>query len=289
MNKTPIDTFLDEISRLDTFVEVALEGFGYSVHAESVTDFIRSSLLKGGGPPHPVSDDEIYKQRKKHARKLGDFSQAEETQGHPFLFSLAVVRLYSLVEAAVDAVFFTTVRERQEILNSEPFSRLKGPLVPFALATDDERAEILRDRLFQDSASINKIGIGRFEYLLNIIGQRSQVPETVRKVILELSEIRHVVVHRNGIVDGKFMRRCPWLELTLGAPFNVGHTAYRVYSLAITWYLMELGLRWQNNDNEDRESEARIVQRKLLSALEQRYIELRPNNSACEGGTTTTA
>src|SRR5215216_1861472 len=44
-----------------------------------------------------------------------------------------------------------------------------------------------------------------------------EVTTPVRRVLLELSEIRHVLVHRRGKADAKLVKdRCPWLPFKIG-------------------------------------------------------------------------
>ena len=279
MSKTPVNVFLDEITRLDTFIRVALEGFGYSESAEEVTEVIRSITLQKGSRPHPVSNDEEYERRKAHARKLGEFAQAEASQGYSYLFSLAIVRLYSALEAAVDALFVASIRERPDVLNSEVFSKLKGPLVAFAIATEDERAEILRDRLFQETAARLRIGISRFEIVLDAIGLPGVIPDVIRRVILELAEIRHVIVHRNGMIDKKLVRRCPWLSDAVGTQIKVGGIEYHLYSLAATWYLVDLAFRWAAGEGVTPTPREIEVHKNTLATVEARYNDLRSADS----------
>jgi hypothetical protein len=251
--QAPAGAFIDELSRLDTFVQVTLEGFGYSLEAERLTDTIRSIVTRDkNATPHPVADDDVCARTKASAKRLGDFARSEAAGGHSYLFSLAIIRLYSIIEGAVDATFIAAVRSGEEHGPSEALSRLKGPLLPFLTSTEDERAEILRQRLVDEVGARQKVGLARFETILSGVNlQGHSIPETISRAFLELSEIRHLVVHRRAQTDKKFMDRCPWLAENIGQPVNPSGWEFRTYSDTSLWYLIDLGQRWRGTSDPD--------------------------------------
>ncbi|HXV79024.1 MAG TPA: hypothetical protein VEG60_04020 [Candidatus Binatia bacterium] len=106
-----------------------------------------------------------------------------------------------------------------------------------------------------------KLGIGRFEAVLNQIGLGGPVDADVQRTILELSQIRHVIIHRLGKADEKLAITCPWLNLRPGQRVRITQKQFRQFYLAFFWYMLELDRRIANLFSENTsEFKARIYQ-----------------------------
>ena len=70
-----------------------------------------------------------------------------------------------------------------------------------------------------------------------VLGLTGGVPTSLRRDLLELSQIRNVLVHRAGIVDKRLAEACPWLKLQTGNRVQVTDEAYTRYSLAVPQYV----------------------------------------------------
>ena len=113
----------------------------------------------------------------------------------------------------------------------------------YARVSTDEQAEHLAKLLKEELRANHQIGIGRFEALLNAVDLGGRIHETVRRTFVELSEIRHVLVHRRGKADAKLLERCPWLPVELGQTVNVGEPELHLYQQVSMWYVVEIERR----------------------------------------------
>lgn len=233
-----LDTFIDDLFNLDSFVDCSIEGIGYGSRAVEFTDRMRALGMER------LRDEHAYLTRRKHFEKLESFAKKEVSDGHPYLFALVSVKLCSILEAAVDHVLVELLKDPRTVTSSTKVSRLKGPLVEFIGATELDRMVYLREALKQEIASDLKVGVGRFESVLDALGFCGIVAPSIRKALLELHEIRNVVMHKMGKADKQFKARCPWNEIELGQSMRVTQTEYRVYHTAALWYLIELDQRW---------------------------------------------
>ena len=233
-----VDAFIDDLFDLNSFVYCSIEGIGYGSRAVEFTDKMRALGMK------ELRDEQTYQTRRRHFENLETFAKKEATGGHPYLFALASVKLCSILEAAVDHVLVQLLKDPHIVASSTKLSRLKGPLVEFMGATELDRMVYLREALKQEMASDLKIGIGRFESILDALGFSGTVAPSIRKALLELHEIRNVIVHNTGKVDKHFMARCPWVTIGLGGTLQVSHTQYQAYHTAALWYMIELDQRW---------------------------------------------
>jgi hypothetical protein len=82
-----------------------------------------------------------------------------------------------------------------------------------------------------------KQGCGRFEIILEAMGISGSIESELRRDLLELSQIRNVLVHRAGIVDKRFIEICPWLKMCIGDHIKVTNEAYCRYSIAVPRYI----------------------------------------------------
>lgn len=260
--------FIDDVFELDSFINCSLEGIGYSTIAGEVTDTIRR-LAKSGGEYHPLVNDDVYESRKKHYEKLEKFAEREIEKGHPYLFSLSCVKLWSILEAAVDFILIRLLQNSEQLKLSQRLLKIKGPLLPLLQASEDERVVFLREALLHDIGAELKIGIGRFEGPLDELGFGGAVASNVRRVLLELAEVRNVIVHKAGKIDSRLLERCPWLSFQIGESIRPVAADFKKYMGSAFWYLMELDQRWEERFGEKRQrnQKAAKLQKEINESL----------------------
>jgi hypothetical protein len=262
-----VHEFIDDLFDLDSFVHCAIEGIGYGSMAVEFTDRMRALGIE------QLKDEQLYLERRRHFEKLETFAKKEASGGHPYLFGLASVKLCSIQEAAVDHVVVQLLKDSKILSSSPKLLRLKGPLVEFIGASEIDRIIYLRDCLKQELASDLKVGIGRFEALFEALGFAGFVAPSIRKALLELYELRNVIVHKMGKMDKQCKTRCPWLSFDVGEAVRVSHMQYRAHHNASLWYLIELDQRWgEKVVNEGREKDADD----LLSEIETHVSAVAP-------------
>ena len=217
------------------FVSVAHEGLGIARHAKKAVSVV-ARARDGTNVLEP--------ERLGWAEELEIFA-TQQTPDFPFLYRLCAFRLWAILEAAVDDLVREVLQERAELRELPVFTKIEGPLIEFAMSTPDEQAETLVGLVKQRCAASLKKGAGRFESLLGAVGLDGPVPDGARRVLLELSEVRNVVAHRDGKVDSRFISRCPWFAATKGEMLVVTGKDFDLYTGAVHWYLVELMRRIQ--------------------------------------------
>lgn len=73
-----------------------------------------------------------------------------------------------------------------------------------------------------------------------MVGLGGSVAEKTRKSILELQQMRNVIVHRASVVDRRLLRLCPWLTLSVGDTLQLGYDKYNEYREAASEYGLTL-------------------------------------------------
>jgi hypothetical protein len=237
---TAIDLAVDATFDLSRFVHVAREGLGAAAQATRVAKVLagsRNRTRKAGTPPHPTAEE------LESASKLEAFA-AKQFPHFPFLYGLAAFRLYAILEAGVEDWLRDLLVIHPEIRERPAFAQLEGALVPFARATPLQQAQMLLDGVKGRLATPLKKGVGRFETLLDACGLGGAICDVVRRLILELIEVRNSVAHRNGKADERFLQQCPWFLAARGQPLLVTPLHFDRYVVAVHWYLVELSRRY---------------------------------------------
>jgi hypothetical protein len=262
---------LDEISSLNLFVDVCLAGLR---NAADATDIIRVArkVDKALHRPDRFGTSEAFEEALKEATCVETFSKSECGTGFPYLYNLAAVRLWTIMESAIDELILDIVRLRREVRQTPSLQKLKGPLVSFMSSSPEDQAEFLVNALKEEVRASLQTGIGRFEAILSALGFGGPVHDEARRVFLELSELRHVLIHRRGRADAKLVRdRCPWLPLKVGDVVTVRGPEFHSFRLACYWYVLELNRRLTVYEGDMVNKE----DAELQSLFERKLVEIR--------------
>ncbi len=231
-----------EIHDLRIFVHVCARGLEQSTRAIEAVDLAQRIAEEIDAPSLYPSEDKL-EDAKKWAGEIESFSKDQEKQGYSYLFSLGLVRLWSILESVVDDLVADSLRTPEKYKDQNLFYSLKGPLLEFNLASPERQTELLVEKLKDAVRASLKPGVGRFEAILAPIGLGGSTEERVRRVMLEMSQIRNTVLHRSGFADRRLIESCPWLGVKSTQRIQVTALAFQMYSYAAYWYLIELKLR----------------------------------------------
>jgi hypothetical protein len=69
--------------------------------------------------------------------------------------------------------------------------------------------------------------------------------------LLELIEVRNIIVHKGGRADARFLRRCPWLRISSGDRLLVTEQMLHNYAHVVSYYLIEVIWRWVRVEGHD--------------------------------------
>jgi hypothetical protein len=175
-----------------------------------------------------------------------EYVKRETSQGCPSIYAQALVRLWSILEAKMYDIAAEFLYAFPEVIHHEKSKKLKEincNVSLFMLMSGRRRARYILDQLKSNLKSSFKNGFSKFEEVFNAMGMGSGVVEEVRIAFIEMAELRHNIVHRNGIADTKLIEKCPWLGLSEGDQIRVTKRDLSRYGTAIKFYLFELERR----------------------------------------------
>jgi hypothetical protein len=254
-----------ELDRLHRFLDLAVRGLQAALHAKESVDLNRRIALELNDPD-PFPTEEEFQNALEAAADLEAFATEQSDSGFSYIYELGVVKLWSVLENAIDQLALERLAD-PAVREREPITTLEGPLLQFAGATADEQAEFLLSKLkILVKASLQR-GAGRFEALLNAVGLGGPVDDAVARALVDLSESRHVIVHRGGIADKQFVSRCPWNPVAVGQKLRITQREFNWHHFAAEWYALEVDARFKTIRTENRPPSHQELQRAVLDSL----------------------
>ena len=255
-----------DLRELELFVAVSANAFSKAESALAQIDLVEriNAFLGEAGR---FKTPEERERAEIHAKEIQSFALDQRASGFSYLYTLAAVRLWGIIEACVDDLVAGALTTIEECKDRDLLFRLKGPLLEFRSASADEQAEFLAELLKSAVDATLKLGAGRFEALLDPCGLGGGLDDQVRRVLLELSQVRNLVVHKSGRVDRRLLEQCPWLRHTLGEALHTSATDFGIYSSGVYWYLMELARRVRRRRGEAEDQELENILGSLLESV----------------------
>lgn len=136
-----------------------------------------------------------------------DFVKRLEASGYSLLNNSLLVSAWGSLEAAVHDMAIVWMKQDEALFTRPAVASLKFEVRTLLGIPDDERAEIILDALERQRGASRRLGVGQFEDVLADLGIGGSVDQRVRRAVLVAQQMRHLVAHRNGVVDKPFLER----------------------------------------------------------------------------------
>ena len=185
-----------------------------------------------GRENHPDSKKKIEAFEKDAA-----LAKAEVENDFPLLHGLSVVGLWSWLEHYVKGLSALWIEHREDAAMASELHKLEIRYGDYMALAKSERAKYIIDLLEQKLSSPLKQGIDRFESILGVFDLSGPVPKTLKDQLFELQQVRNVVAHRNGVVDNRLVKKCPWLKVKNGQLVKISRDMVNAYGSASVEYL----------------------------------------------------
>lgn len=257
----------DALHELKQFVRMAWLGLDHFCNATRLQEVMKGSVEtlgeKSAWYPLEITEEDV-----KQAVAEEEYGNEQREKGFPYLYSLATVQLWTILETLVDELLVDALTEPEKLRGSELAEKLRGPLLSLLLASEEERAVFLAGEIKQQLKSALQRGVGKLESLLEVVGLGGPVPPQVRKCLFELVEMRNCIVHRAGVADKRLCDACPWLGLTLGEAIPLGSGRFGYHRSGASWYVLEVHRRNAVALGSDAPDNATEWQQDLLRDIE---------------------
>jgi hypothetical protein len=223
-------SFLDKNERLQHVLRLSINGI-HMIRA-------RPQALKALAAHDNTLTEAEDKIRQAEADK--DLAQREVEHDFPLLHEQATIALWSSLEALVRSFLATWLANKPDAWEVDAVKKLKVKVGDYMSLEALERSLWIVDLIDQEVGGPFRLGVTRFESILQPFGLAGEVDDRCQKALFELSQVRHVLVHRSGVVDKRFADACPWLALKPGQHLLVSHKMWRTYNEALASYVLEL-------------------------------------------------
>jgi hypothetical protein len=168
------------------------------------------------------------------------FARRQVSRGFPILHAHAIVSLWGALEVLVHDLAIAWLVSNPDTLMREPFLRIRIALGEFERLGKRQRMEFAIKEVSRSLNADLKIGVGRFETILETVGFAGPIAHDLRRTLMEASQVRNVLVHRGGLVDRRLKESCPWLKIRLGARVRTDRATYARYSRVMFEYAWTL-------------------------------------------------
>src|SRR5262249_41344073 len=153
-------------------------------------------------------------------------------------------------EAKAEDIAFLMLRTFPKVLDNKQFAGLSGRIVELHKLSRIKRLRLIFNSFKQKIEPSAKRGVGRFESVLEAVDLGGAVHDDARRLLFEMSEIRHIIVHRNGVVDHKFVNSCRSFGLKEGDRIGVTLPLIEAYAHCLKWYIFDIDRRFRVFLNE---------------------------------------
>jgi hypothetical protein len=206
----PFEDSLERLNEAQVILVLAIKGISGIRGIPKLFKVVTKIRSKTG----KLEDEDI--QKLKLAKEEADLAQREVDKGFPLLHAQALISLWGILESLVHTFLANWLTHESTAKEIEVVKKIKINLAEFEVMDSQERNYYIVQTLEQQLAASYKKGILRFETLLGIFGFGGGIDNQVKRDILELQQIRHVLVLRHGVIDKKLKEACPWLHLKVG-------------------------------------------------------------------------
>lgn len=227
--KKPFEEFLDHQDDLARILHMSMGGI---------------SMLRGRYQAIKVlkeidAEGEETAELERAARER-ELAQKEVDNDFPLIHEQATVFLWGSLEALVRSFAASWFGNKPEVWRHDAVKKIRVRLGDYEALDPADRCLWVIDLLDQDAAGPLRAGVTRFETLLQPLGLTGAFSEDGSKTLFELSQVRHVIMHRRGMADRRLIDACPWLSLAAGDRVRISHDMWQRYNAAVGEYVLEL-------------------------------------------------
>ena len=145
-----------------------------------------------------------------HAAKGAEYAAKAKTSGFALLHAHTVMGLWGALEAAVEDLALEWLEKDPTLLSRrQKFMKIKVPVSVYETLTPSARFKMIIGELQRDLGNDQSFGIGQFEKILAEVELTGAVHPRPRRLLLLAQQYRHLVAHRGGRADARFINACP--------------------------------------------------------------------------------
>lgn len=180
------------------------------------------------------------------ARVAADVAHAERTAAlvtsardtdFALLHAHTIMGVWGALEAGIEDLVVAWLTHNPEMLAASPLASQKVVASHFETLSRDER---MRQLVSDWRRGKRFVGVTAFENVLELVGLDGGVSELVRSNLRLMQQYRHLVAHRGGVADQRFVAVCADLGYAPGDQVRINREQMGNMLLACTVYAAEV-------------------------------------------------
>ncbi len=176
-------------------------------------------------------------------------AKKEIKNGFPFLMKQSIVMLYSQLETSIKHLIIQIFTIEGSLQHLKEINKIKISFSEYHNLNEVEKIEYFYKKFEENISTGMKYGVKRFEALLKPLALSGDIPEKLKNNISELSQVRNVIVHRNGVADKRFVDFFSSMQYNTSMQYNIGDKIilnkeqFYKYNKSIYCYLIIISCR----------------------------------------------
>ena len=223
---TPIRNCLQILDDENQFLHLTIRGLssmqGFPQLLEAIQNY---DDVVGNNDPDKFGRLEL-------AKRDAAWIERESKSGFPLLHSHSVVAIWASLENLCDDLLTNWLENRPAAWEIDQIRKLRIPLAKFRELSESEHSRYVVLELRRSLGTELRTGPGRLVPLLDVFGLAPRMGDGLRRALVELGQIRNVIVHAGGRADKRLVENCPWLNYEIGSEIRIQHALWAWYRLA---------------------------------------------------------
>ncbi len=258
----PFNELMDRTEHQGQLLHLSMKGISLLCAVPRVVEVLGEVDGREQEPSGRISIDQ--------AKSEAAFAQREINEGFPLLHAFAALGLWSSLETAVRLFAVRWMQNQESAMQIEPIQKIKVRICEYESLQGEDRFFYILERLEQEASIPQRLGVNRFEAVLQLFGLSGLVPDSVQRDLFELNQIRNCLMHRSGKADRRLMEACPWLNLQRGQTVFIDHRTVGRYFQAVVTYATEVICRIGEHFGKDMKAHRPTARSELPSATDAR-------------------
>ncbi len=174
-----------------------------------------------------------------------NITRKELSEGLPTFYAEQIVYLCACLEDYVNTALVCWIAtNRNLVMEIDEVKKIKIPFTEYEKLSYERKTRYILKAVEEQIKNRSHYGVDRFEALFKVFNLSCPLDQQVRQSLIELFQVRNIVIHRGGVVDDTFIKVCEWLNIKEGTRFPVeGQTVVR-YNNAATSYAVNVVSRF---------------------------------------------
>lgn len=181
------------------------------------------------------------------------FAGRELETDFPLLNAHFTVSAWGTLEVFVEDFLVAWLLNNPATLQKKEFTSVRISLGEYILRQPEEQMRYLL-REVAEHAKPKRVGVESFEAIMEMVGLSSDLGvlhATTRRDLIEMYQVRNVLVHRGATADTKIVDMCEWMGLAVGDRVIVTSKQAHRYFYQTTRYLFTIMHRVLRHEGHD--------------------------------------